>query len=363
MIPVQPQAEGNPEVIKLFEQALTMAREGRLICAALVAVENKGSALRAMAGVPGKELEVFFGLERLKDHIKGQIAEYEQRPQQTRDSADFVCWSLRDQPFSYDFLCALIAAEMARVREGAPAPLKFCFHGAPMRPTDYSSMFYNNVMVPLLPMIGAQIDPRALNGRTLGGHNIDAIVAASRRGETVPRLQCDPHALNNAKQNYGNAVTITLREAEHWPHRNSNLTEWLKLAEAIEHSGERVVFVRDTAKAAEPIAGFETHPIAATNLEARLALYEAAKCNLFTPTGPYGLALFGSRPWICFQHSAEDDLYEPNRPSWWKKYYGMSPGQQWPWSLSSQRLVWAKDDFPTMIAAWSDLHESLKLVA
>ncbi len=358
MIPVEEKAEGNEDVIQLFEQALTMAKDGRLISACLVATERNGMLVRAMAGLPGMETQIFFGLERVKDHIKQIITEREQRPQQTRDTADYVCWSLRDQPHSYDFLCALVSAEMTRIREGAPAPLKFCFTGQPARPTEYSSQFFNGVMIPALKMIGAEIDPRALSGRTLGGHQIKEIVQASRAGESVPRLKCNKHFLTAAQQEYGGAVTITLREAEHWRHRNSNLPEWIELAHILKSSyNERIVFVRDTAKAAEPIFGYETHPIASTNLEARLALYENSKCNLFSAGGPFGLALFGSRPWLCFQHLSEDDLYEPNKPSWWSKYYAMQPDDQFPWSLPSQRLVRCADKYPLMHDAWIALQE------
>ncbi len=349
MQPIPEIAEGNKDIVQLFEQALTMAKEGRLISAALVAAEKNGMLVRAMAGQPGMETQIFYGLELIKDHIKQQVAERELRPAQTRDTADFVCWSLRDMPYSYDFLCSIVEAEMTRIREGAPAPLKFCFYGQPARPTEYTTQFFNGVMTPALRMIGAVIDPRALNGRALKGHNIRAIVEASRAGEKVPRLKGGPSL-------QGNYVTITLREAEHWPHRNSNLPEWGKFAKYLKKQGERVIIVRDTAKAAEKFIDYQTDPLAATNLDARLRLYEGAKCNLFTSAGPFGLALFGTRPWLCFQHFDENDLYEPNRPSWWKKHYDLELGEQFPWSCPYQRLIPKKDDFETMRDAWDKLN-------
>jgi hypothetical protein len=356
MIPIPEKAEGNNDIIQLFEHALLLAKEGKLVSAALVACEKNGMLVRAMAGLPGLETQIFFGLERIKDHIKELILQREQRTPQTRNSADFVCWSLRDMPFSYDFLCALVYAEMTRIREGAPAPLKFCFYGNPARPTDYTSQFYNGVMVPALKMIGAEIDPRALHGRSLTGHNIRQIAEAARAGETVPRFK--PTA-----RLHGDFVTLTLREAEHGPHRNSNLREWTALADYLDQQGIHVIFVRDTAKAAEPIDGFATDPIAATNLEARLNLYESAKCNLFSAGGPFGLALFGSRPFLCFQHLDENDLYEPNRPSWWKEHYGMASGEQFPWSTPLQRIIPGKDAFEIMRTAWDSYYPALRAAA
>ncbi len=351
MIPTQEKAEGNDDVIQLLEQALGLAREGRLVSACLVATERDGMMLRAIAGMPGMETQLFFALEKVKDHIKQIVAEREQRVKQTRESADFVCWSLRDMPYSYDFLCAIVSAEMTRIREGAPAPLKFCFHGVALKPTEYSSQFFNNVMVPALKMIGAEIDPRALSGRSLNSSQIKEICQASRAGEKVPKLKASPYALDSLKE-YADAVTLTLREAEHWQHRNSNVPEWLKLAEYLSNQGERVVFVRDTARAHEPITGFETHPLAATNLDIRLALYENAKINLFAAGGAFGLALFGTRPFLCFQYLNEDDLYEPNKPSWWRREYGMEPGEQFPWCAPDQRIIQGRDTFEVMKNAW-----------
>ncbi len=354
MIPTQEKAEGNDDVVELFENALVLAKEGRLISAALVAVERDGMLLRAMAGTPGMEMQIYYGLERVQDHVKQLIIEREQRPPQTRATADFVCWNLRDMAHSYDFLCALISAEMARIREGAPAPLKFCFNGQAARPTEYTSQFYNGVMVPALSLIGAVIDPRALNGRSLSGHEIDIIVAAAKNGEKVPRFTPSVHAIA-AEKKYAGWVTLTLREAKHWPHRNSNVPEWIKLADYLTKQGERIVFIRDTAMAHEPIRGHESHPLAALNLHTRAALYENAKCNLFSSNGPFGLALFGTQPWLCFQYFDENDLYEPNRPSWWLKHYNMPAGSQFPWSTWQQRLINGRDTFEVMQAAWDSL--------
>ena len=361
MLSITPRAEGNIDVISLLEQSLEVAKEGKMISCAVAFFGIDGTTMRALCCVPGTEGGMFLALDRLKDHIKTAVAELEQRPiHDATLGADFVCWNLRDLPHNYDFLCGLVEAEMTRIREGAPAPLKICFHNQPREPNAYTSQFFNNVMMPAIAMMGAKIDGRALRGKAMIGHNVKKIVEASRAGEGVPRLQCDPHALAAAQAETAGCVTISLREAERWPHRNSNLPDWIKLAEVLKERGERVIFVRDTAMAHEPIEGFETHPMAAISLQTRLALYETAKCNLFVPNGPFGLALFGSRPFICFQNTAEHDPYEPLRPSWWKRNYGMTAGKdQFPWSYPNQRLVWERDDFPIMLEAWNDLEPEI----
>lgn len=359
MIPIDAKDESNAQVIELLKHALEFAEDGKLVSIAIVAAERSGMLIRAMAGLPGMETQMFFGLERLKDHVKQIITDREQRTPQTIQTADYRCWSLRDQPHSYDFLCALISAEMARVRGNAPAPLKICFYGSPAQSTPYASQFFNGVMVPALAMIGAVIDPQALKGASLAGHDLRNVVEGARRGEIVPKFKPSTHALAAAREQYEDVITLTLREAEHCPQRNSNIPEWKSLALCLQEQGERVVFIRDTAKASEPLDRFETHPLAATNLDARLALYESARCNFFASNGPFGLALFSARPWLAFQHFNEEDIYHPNRPSYWKEHYGMEAGEQFPWSAPYQRLIVGPDTVKVMYQAWHDLRPAL----
>jgi len=80
-------------------------------------------------------------------------------------------------------------------------------------------------------------------------------------------------------------VTITLREAEHWPSRNSNVPEWLKAGAEISGRGYRVIFIRDTHKAGEDFPA-ETDRIAAIDLTHRANLYAGAYMNLGTGNGP-----------------------------------------------------------------------------
>ena len=156
-------------------------------------------------------------------------------------------------------------------------------------------------------------------------------------------------------------VTITLREAAYSSHRNSNIDEWLKFAEYLIAQGERVLFVRDTKCAADPIEGYETCPAASIDIDVRLALYESAKANLFVSNGPWSLGLFGSRPWLMFNQIDAMDPYPPNTNQWWVNFHGIGVGEQFPWSRPDQRIVWLKDTFVDMCTAWENLEPLLKL--
>ena len=108
---------------------------------------------------------------------------------------------------------------------------------------------------------------------------------------------------------YSDLVTITLREAQHWPSRNSNVSEWIKAAVVLRRLGLRVVFVRDILKAGWPIprtrdlefdagclidaaegAPFETAPCASIDIPSRAYLYASARFNMGVNNGPMWLA-------------------------------------------------------------------------
>jgi ADP-heptose:LPS heptosyltransferase len=158
-------------------------------------------------------------------------------------------------------------------------------------------------------------------------------------------------------------ITITLRESLHWPHRNSNLPEWLKFADYLQKQGEQVLFVRDTWKAREPLERFATCPAASRDLEIRLALYKQAKCNFFIDNGPWHLALVSPAPWVAFINVDPMSGYIPCTPQWWKRNHGVAPGQQFPWSNATQRIVWAPDTFDEMCKAWEDFRQQLAQAA
>ena len=140
-------------------------------------------------------------------------------------------------------------------------------------------------------------------------------------------------------------VVITLREAGYWPHRNSNLPEWLRFAEHLKEEGEKVIFVRDTAKAAKPLAEFLTWPKAALNLDVRMALYERARFCFFVANGPAGLAMFSNVPHVQFQTQ-----------------YPGAQCPQWPWAAEDQRLICALDSYENLSREWERIKGTLTSV-
>lgn len=136
-------------------------------------------------------------------------------------------------------------------------------------------------------------------------------------------------------------VTITLRECEHWPERNSNLQGWMSFARNARRKGYRVVVVRDTLKADEPFGECITSPEASRDLHARARLYEAAVCNLFVNNGP---------AWLSLALDARTLIVKPTvegaGPCFGKDYFrrcGIAPGGEIPGAPSWQKIAWATD--------------------
>lgn len=347
-------AAGNADVIELLEAYLDVARKNDFGHVAIAMVGHPNVAATDFAGDIALELSSRDALALLGKKLQTSIDNWTPPPRDETLGADYACYDMANGALGYDFLVWLVDAEMTRVREGAPAPLKVGFWlGADAQDRinrDRRRMWLEKLFRPLLPMIGAIEDSAALRGRASRVYVTNAIVAAVKRGEPVPRLRSGwPHKVEPA-------ITITLREAAHWSHRNSNLEAWLRFASYLRDKGERVVFVRDTAKAYEPLGDFLTDPLASTHLPARVALYENAKANLFVSNGPGSLVWFGDRPSLMFVALEQDgSSYTPNTREFLVKSMGLEPGGQYPWSRPDQKFVWTVDTFENIMAAWEEL--------
>ncbi len=366
MIPyvVEGSVEGNAEVISLLERWLERAKLGQLNYIAASICEGPIHVYHDFAGLPGMEFAANWGLDTLKQRIM-QAANNRQPPEMdTTEPANRFTWLATKAPACFDFFAWLVMAEMTRLREKAPGPLRVGFYwGADgnmerILQTAGRRQMYQNVIRPALAFVGAIEDTSCVeHGRIMERYTFVDIVRGCRLGEDVPLFTPTPQAVEAVAPIAGRGpyVTITLREAAYSSHRNSNIDEWLRFAEYLEAQGEHIIFVRDTKFAADSITGFDTCPAAAVDIDVRLALYERAKCNLFVANGPWNLALFGTRPWLMFCEINAMDPYPPNTAQWWQQFHGVGPPEQLPWSRPDQRIIWRRDTFGNMVQAWEQL--------
>lgn len=353
------------EVIKLLEGALKAAKEKRFGSVAMVLVGFGKPDPIPFAIVGGDVNLEDFQAEacmRLSKVIKEAAAQRKLPPRNERLDKSHVCYNLCLQSMSFDFLNWLVDCEMERIRAKAPGPLKVSFFRGE-KPDDaiHRVAFLDNVFRPALKFIGAVEDDAAALGHNKVPTVLRDVVKASRAGEDVPTFKTD----RKARASLAGAVTITLRETGHSPARNSDTAEWVKFAGWLQDRGEKVVFVRDTAKALEPFGDFATCPEASLDLADRLALYEGAKMNYFSENGPVTLAVFGTRPWVSFVDIQEDDCPEAGRtPFFWRELFDMGKGDQYPWAAPDQRIVWKEATFENMVESWHEVADrpALRLV-
>jgi hypothetical protein len=144
-------------------------------------------------------------------------------------------------------------------------------------------------------------------------------------------------------------VTITLREAEHWPTRNSNGEEWLRAGREMVRKGYDVVFVRDTRCAGVSPLTFAENTIAAHDLDTRGRLYLSATCNIFVNNGPAWFALALDAPAMIFKMISDGaPLTNPS----FLAGCGLPVGSQLDPAAPHQQIIWQTDNYKSIMAAF-----------
>ena len=298
------------------------------------------------------------------DHISEMRVNRTMPPRDPHAPANLVIYNVPGGSICFDFLNWIIDAEMIRRMERAPAPLKVHFwfgrNGKDGLYTPRCKQMFEHVVKPALELVGAIEHTDAEKGRYYITRHIREIVTQSREGAEVPKFKAPDRSIKTMKRWLGDVtpITITLREAADWDHRNSSLDAWIKFAKELESQGETVIFVRDTAKATEMIEGFRTCADASVNLLSRAALYELAKANLFVANGPCELAKFGKKPYLVFtQIEPEGSAYQANTASFWLREALMDilKDEQYPWATPNQRVIYKKDTYENICEAWESL--------
>lgn len=294
------------------------------------------------------------------------VDEVTKRLQRGSDPLPFhACYDLGKLPANFDATTWLICAQMDRIREGIEGPLRVAFKagpnggfradGLPHAP-DERNAYLDNIVRPMLPMIGAVEDDAALDGRPYS-YFMRAVSEAARQGWDVPRFKATDADIQRVDEwmranDTHYPLIFTLREATHWPKRNSDLAAWLEFGRTC---GEYIIIVRDTELADDPIPGFLTCPEASKDLGFRMALYERAKCNMLVGSGPVMMLIFSDAPYMFFRPLMDPktvDGWPAGTPEWWRDNVGVRVGSQFPWAGQNQRIIWGPEDLGTIQAAW-----------
>ena len=148
-------------------------------------------------------------------------------------------------------------------------------------------------------------------------------------------------------------ITLTLREAEHHPLRNSQLEEWLAAYAELVQRGWTVVVIRDTIKVGAVLPGAVIEsPNASLNLHVRSQFYQRAVLNVGISNGPMWMALFMDVPTLMLRPC------EAGPSGYTAKYFercGVPKNGQLPTSPPYQRLVWKDDTCENIVQAVEEM--------
>lgn len=345
--------ESSPEILEILENYYLLAKTRRFdhIVISMIDAEDESIACADYAGVIHLELASYRALSLLRKRLEVSIMNWTLPERDNSLDASYAVYNLAHGPLCFDYIVWLITVEMFRIREGAPGPLKvgFWLGADPSRINPQALLWLENVFRPALSLIGAVEDDKAIHGRPHETFVTGNIQTAAKMGVHVPQLR------TTERSKYPGHVVITLREADHWPQRNSNIEAWKGFAAYLESRGEKVVFIRDTAKADEPLDGFTTWPEASRDLHCRMAAYQEAKSSLMLSNGPIALCQFSSVPWIEFiPVLPPGSNYEPSTGLFLRNHQGIDVGEQYSWAADNQRIVWKSDTLENLIAMWDE---------
>ena len=144
-----------------------------------------------------------------------------------------------------------------------------------------------------------------------------------------------------------NTVTITLRDSDFEPQRNTNLEEWLRVAGWLKQNGFNPIFVLD---AEADMRGcyrdfpFPSYGAASYCPALRLALYEQAEMNLMTNSGVFVMALHSNVRMMAFK------LFVDGVPCCSESHMrksGFSPDHDWG---PDKHLFWEYDDYRNIVS-------------
>ena len=163
---------------------------------------------------------------------------------------------------------------------------------------------------------------------------------ASEQGKRYIKNWRSANKVNNP------VVTITLRQTKFDKARNSNIKAYVKFAHYLQDSGYFPVVVPDTENTfstADSFPGIYIFTECAWNMGLRMALYESAYLNYFSPNGPSRLAVWNSKvSYISMNSLPENSIVTT------EEYYKIRDhqiGNNFKFALPNQRYVFTPESY------------------
>jgi hypothetical protein len=142
-------------------------------------------------------------------------------------------------------------------------------------------------------------------------------------------------------------ATITLRQSDYWPERNSNLAAWKAAGEYLKDIEIEPVYIPDTHG---EVSGVNAYTPAAWDLDLRLALYEGAVLNLGVANGPLALCMLSDAKYMMWKLIDPSGKAPAHRAAFYSAH-GIQVGDDFG---PNGKLVWEDD---TRESVLKHLHE------
>lgn len=153
-------------------------------------------------------------------------------------------------------------------------------------------------------------------------------------------------------------ISVTLRDSEIKPKRNSKNQSWRQFMSDLDKSAYFIVIVPDTERSWSQnwkVEGTVMFPEACFNVELRMALYELCDINLGVNNGPMHLcALNELAKYIMYKQITEDYAHTSTQ-SFIDR--GFVIGQDFPGAKDFQYLVWEDDDYDVIRASFEKFEQ------
>ena len=211
---------GNPQIVEFLKHYVQEAEKNPYDSIAITMVGKTGIPY----GGHGGHITLQYLLLEAVTNIGGQLRQSMENwmlpPRNPVLDASYFVYSMLTCPLGFDFLVWLMNAEMTRRRFRATGPLKVCFwegrnpDAIPQR--ENRQGYLDNIFRPLLKLFGG-VEVADPHGWYKESYVIKDAVVAFKDGEDIPKLKA------TKPSKFPGHITITLREAEHWPERNSNI--------------------------------------------------------------------------------------------------------------------------------------------
>jgi len=157
-------------------------------------------------------------------------------------------------------------------------------------------------------------------------------------------------------------ITITLREYELYPERNSSLKDWGKFARDLDLNKYFPVILRDTDKSFDDIpkelTSLTIFNEAVWNIELRAALYELSYLNMSVPNGPHTLFTMNKKTrYIMIKFVTESVKYSSRE---FFESMGMNYGEDLPWATTLQKCVWEDDNYEIIKGSFDEMCQKIE---